>query len=182
MRYRTRAAWWRSRPAHNPQRSNGAGPPCQPRTPRKAAQPTAQSPQPVKKEYGDGSTSFIYAYSTRQGVRFLGASHERRVGSKGALTEHPPGAGAPTGHPPGGYSESRSLIQANRRSSAMVTLQDPRPRFGKHVLGLRLSATPSDHAFRPRPSHAFQPRFPAMSSDVPFGSRTLCFCHSNVSS
>ena len=50
---------------------------------------------------------------------------------------------------------------------------------GKHVLGLRLSATPSDHAFRPRftatPfSHVFQPRFLAMSSDVPFGSRTLC--------
>ena len=49
---------------------------------------------------------------------------------------------------------------------------------GKHVLGLRLSATPSDHAFRPRftatPfSHVFQPRLPAMSSDVPFGSRTL---------
>ena len=42
MRYRTRATWWRSRPAHNPQRSNGAGPPCHPRTPPKAAQPTAQ--------------------------------------------------------------------------------------------------------------------------------------------
>ena len=36
------AEWWRSRPAHNPQRSNGAGPPCHPRTPPKAAQPTAQ--------------------------------------------------------------------------------------------------------------------------------------------
>ena len=42
VRYRTRATWWRSRPAHNPQRSNGAGPPCHPRTPPKAAQPTAQ--------------------------------------------------------------------------------------------------------------------------------------------
>ena len=102
-------------------------------------------------------------YSTRQGqergyspprdVRFLGASHERHMDSQGAL---PPGAGAPTGHPPGG-SESRSLIQANRRS-------DPRPRFGKHVLGLRLSATPSDHAFWPRLSHAFQPRLSATLS------------------
>ena len=45
-----------------------------------------------------------------------------------------------------------------------VTLQDPRPRFGKHVLGLRLSATPSDHAFRPRLSHAFQPRLSATPS------------------
>ena len=42
MRYRTRATWWRSRPAHNLQRSNGAGPPCHPRTPPKAAQPKAQ--------------------------------------------------------------------------------------------------------------------------------------------
>ena len=49
VRYRTRATWWRSRPAHNPQRSNGAGPPCHPRTPPKAAQPTAQSPQPEKR-------------------------------------------------------------------------------------------------------------------------------------
>ena len=49
VRYRTRATWWRSRPAHNLQRSNGAGPPCHPRTPPKAAQPTTQSPQPVKK-------------------------------------------------------------------------------------------------------------------------------------
>ena len=51
---------------------------------------------------------------------------------------------------------------------------------GEHVLGLRLSATPSDHAFRPRftatPfSHVFQPRLPAMSSDVLFGTRTLCY-------
>ena len=45
-----------------------------------------------------------------------------------------------------------------------MTLQDPRPRFGKHVLGLRLSATPSDHAFRPRLSHAFQPRLSATLS------------------
>ena len=104
MRYRTRATWWRSRPAHNPQRSNGA---CHPRTPPKAAQPTAQSPQPVKKEYWDGSTSLIYAYSARQGqervpspprdVRFLGASHERRMGSKGALTELPPPLGTRRG-------------------------------------------------------------------------------------
>ena len=42
MRYRTRATWWRSRPAHNLQRSNGAGPACHPRTPPKAAQPKAQ--------------------------------------------------------------------------------------------------------------------------------------------
>ena len=42
MRYRTRATWWRSRPAHNLQRSNGAGHPCHPRTPPKAAQPKAQ--------------------------------------------------------------------------------------------------------------------------------------------
>ena len=69
-----------------------------------------------KKECGDGSTSLIYVHSSRQGkerapspprvVRFLGASHKRCMGAKGALTEHPPGAGAPTGHPPGGYSES----------------------------------------------------------------------------
>ena len=42
VRYRTRATWWRSRPAHNPQRSNGAGTPCHPRTPPKAAQPKVQ--------------------------------------------------------------------------------------------------------------------------------------------
>ena len=42
VRYRTRATWWRSRPAHNLQRSNGAGPPCHPQTPPKAAQPKAQ--------------------------------------------------------------------------------------------------------------------------------------------
>ena len=48
-------------------------------------------------------------------------------------------------------------MKANRRS-------DPRPRFRKHVLGLRLSATPSDHAFRPRLSHAFQPRLSATLS------------------
>ena len=42
VRYRTRATWWRSRPAHNLQRSNGAGLPCHPRTPPKAAQPKAQ--------------------------------------------------------------------------------------------------------------------------------------------
>ena len=52
---------------------------------------------------------------------------------------------------------SRSLIQANRRS-------DTHPRFRKHVLGLRLSATPSDHAFRPRLSHAFRPRLSATLS------------------
>ena len=57
-----------------------------------------------------------------------------------------------------GLKSCRSLVQANRRSSA------PRPRFGKHVLGLRLSATPSDHAFRPRLSHAFQPRLSATPS------------------
>ena len=43
---------------------------------------------------------------------------------------------------------------------------------GKHVLGPRLSATTSDHAFRTRflatPSgHVFQPRLPATSSDMP---------------
>ena len=79
----------------------------------RSPRPNLHSPE---KEYGDGSTSLIYFYSSRQGqqrapsplrvVRFLGASHERRMGAKGALTEHPPGAGAPTGHPPGGYSES----------------------------------------------------------------------------
>ena len=37
-----KATWWRSRPAHNLQRSNGAGSPCHPRTPPKAAQPKAQ--------------------------------------------------------------------------------------------------------------------------------------------
>ena len=42
VRYRTRATWWRSRPAHNLQRSNGAGLPCHPRTPPKAAQPKTQ--------------------------------------------------------------------------------------------------------------------------------------------
>ena len=108
-------------------------------------------------------------FSPPRDVRFLG----RKARSLSTRL----GPARPLGTPPGGYCESRSLIQANRRSSARVTLQNPRPRFGKHVLGLRLSATPSDHAFRPRLSHAFQPRFPAMSSDVPFGSRTLCFCH-----
>ena len=42
VRYRTRATWWRSRPAHNLQRSNGAGTACHPRTPPKAAQPKVQ--------------------------------------------------------------------------------------------------------------------------------------------
>ena len=50
------------------------------------------------------------------------------------------------------------------KQTDFVTLQDPRPRFGKHVLGLRLSATPSDHTFRPRLSHAFQPRLSATPS------------------
>ena len=64
----------------------------------------------------------------------------------------------------------------------IVTFEDPRPRFGKHILGLRLSATPSDHAFRPRLSHAFQPRLSA----TPSGHRRAIriedieFCHSNV--
>ena len=105
MRYRTRATWWRSRPAHNLQRSNGAGPPCHPRTPPKAAQPNAQSPQPVKKkEFGNAS----FSYSTRQGQE-RGFQPSARCAvplcvsyAQGALTEHPPGAGAPTGHPPGG--------------------------------------------------------------------------------
>ena len=57
-----------------------------------------------------------------------------------------------------GDESCRSLVQANRRRSA------PRPRFGKHVLGLRLSATLSDHSFRPRRSHAFQPRLSATPS------------------
>ena len=84
VRHRTRATWWRSRPAHNLQRSNGAGPPCHPRTPPKAAQPKAQSPQPVAKSIS--APLPYYAYSTRQGqergfspprdVRFLDASHE----------------------------------------------------------------------------------------------------------
>ena len=84
MRYRTRATWWRSRPAHNLQRSNGAGSPCHPRTPPKAAQPKAQQPQPAKR-VGDGSSTLKDAYSTRQGqergfcpprdVRCLYASH-----------------------------------------------------------------------------------------------------------
>ena len=85
VRYRTRARWWRSRPAHNLQRSNGAGPPCHPRTPPKAAQPTAQSPQPVKKGVWGCFTS---RYSTRQGgfspprdVRFLCAYHTHKARS-----------------------------------------------------------------------------------------------------
>ena len=60
---------------------------------------------------------------------------------------------------------SRSLIQANRRSSARVTLQDPRPRFRR----ARLRTTPFSHAFRPRfpatlYSLAFQPRLSATLS------------------
>ena len=50
------------------------------------------------------------------------------------------------------------------RQTDFCDTQDPRPRFGGHVLGLRLSATPSDHAFRPRLSHAFQPRISATPS------------------
>ena len=50
------------------------------------------------------------------------------------------------------------------RQTDFCDTQDPRPRFGKHVLGLRLSATPSNHAFRPRLSHAFQPRLSATPS------------------
>ena len=45
----------------------GPGPPCHPRTPPKAAQPKAQSPQPVKKRVVGGSTTFNGAYTTRQG-------------------------------------------------------------------------------------------------------------------
>ena len=142
---------------HILQRSNGAGPPCHPRTPPKAAQPKAQSPQPVKKkEFGDASTS----YSTRQGrergfspprdVRFLSAFHTHKARSLSTRL----GPARPLGTRRG---DGRSLIQANRRS-------DPRPRFRKHVPGLRLSATPSDHAFRPRLSHAFQPRLSATPS------------------
>ena len=74
------AEWWRSRPAHNPQRSNGAGPPCHPRTP-----PKLRSPRP----------------NLHSLERSMGMAHERRMGAKGALTERPPGTGAPTGHPRG---------------------------------------------------------------------------------
>ena len=83
----------------------------------------------------------------------------------------------------------RSLIQANRRSRSLIQANrrsDPRPRFGKHVLGLRLSATPSDHAFRPRLSHAIQPRLSATPSGHVFRRairiEDVVFCHSNVSS
>ena len=66
----------------------------------------------------------------------------------------------------------------------IVTFEDPRPRFGKHILGLRLSATPSDHAFRPRLSHAFQPRLSATPSGHVFRRairiEDIEFCHSNV--
>ena len=79
-----------------------------------------------------------------------------------------------------GDESCRSLVQANRRSSA------PRPRFRKHILGLRLSATPSDHAFRPRQSHAFQPRLSATPSGHVFRRairiEDVEFCHSNVTS
>ena len=93
-----------------------------------------------KKEFGDASTS----YSTRQGrergfspprdVRFLSAFHTHKARSLSTRL----GPARPLGTRRG---DGRSLIQANRRS-------DPRPRFRKHVLGLRLSATPSDHVFR----------------------------------
>ena len=107
VRYRTRATWWRSRPAHNLQRSNGAGPPCHPRTPPKAAQPTAQSPQPVKREFGEGATSSMptpRGKGRKGALREMCGSSMPLMRSKGALTEHPPGAGAPTGHPPGEWS------------------------------------------------------------------------------
>ena len=157
MRYRTRATWWRSRPAHNLQRSNGAGPPCHPRTPPKAAQPNAQSPQPVKKRSlgmphlatprGKGRKG---GFSPPRDVRFLCASLTHKARSLSTRL----GPARPLGTRRG---DGRSLIQANRRS-------DPHPRFRKHVLGLRLSATPSDHALRPRLSHAFQPRLSATLS------------------
>ena len=107
MRYRTRAThtWWRSRPAHNLQRSNGAGSPCHPRTPPKAAQPKAQSPQPVKREFGKAQLALCLLHAARAGkgaLREMCGSSMPLMRSKGALTEHPPGAGAPTGHPPGG--------------------------------------------------------------------------------
>ena len=81
VRYRTRATWWRSRPAHNLQRSNGAGHPCHPRTPPKAAQPKAQSPQPVAKEYIGTITLLCLLHAARgfsppRDVRFLDASYE----------------------------------------------------------------------------------------------------------
>ena len=89
-------------------------------------------------------------YSPPRDVRFLSASHTHKARSLSTRL----GPARPLGTRRG---DVRSLIQANRRS-------DPRPRFRKHVLGLRLSATPSDHAFRPRLSHAFQPRLSATLS------------------
>ena len=111
----------------------------------------AQGPiSTARKKKEDASTS----YSTRQGrergfspprdVQFISAFHTHKARSLSTRL----GPARPLGTRRG---DVRSLIQANRQS-------DPRPRFGKHVLGLRLSATPSDHAFRPRLSHAFQPR------------------------
>ena len=106
-----------------------------------------------KKEFGDVTSR----YSTRQGgftpprdVRFLCAYHTHKARSLSTRL----GPARPLGTRRG---DGRSLIQANRRSN-------PRPRFRKHVLGLRLSATLSDHAFRPRLSHAFQPRLSATLS------------------
>ena len=142
MRYRTRATWWRSRPARNLQRSKGAGSPCHPRTPPKAAQPTAQSPH-VTSRYSTRQGGF----SPPRGVRFLCAYHAHKARSLSTRL----GPACPLGTRRG---DGRSLIQANRRSNS-------RPRFRKHVLRRRLSATPSDHAFRPR------------LPTCPFGSRTV---------
>ena len=77
-------------------------------------------------------------------MRFLSAFHTHKARSLSTRL----GPARPMGTRRG---DGRSLVQANRRS-------DSCPRFRKHILGLRLSAMPSDHAFRPRLSHAFQPR------------------------
>ena len=118
VRYRTRATWWRSRLAHNPQRSNGAGPPCHPRTPPKAAQPTAQSPQPEKRSMGieyEMLTSTLELFNQLPGVYSSRQGQERgfQPSARCAVPRYPYwmrkarslstrlGPARPLGHPPG---------------------------------------------------------------------------------
>ena len=167
MRYRTRATWWRSRPAHNLQRSNGAGSPCHPRTPPKAAQPKAQSPQPVKKGVLGCFNYLLHAARAGKGaLREMCGSSMPLMSSKGALTEHPPGAGAPTGHPPGGWSVPYS------GKPTFVTL-----RLTSSIRQARLRTTPFSHAFRPRFPATPKPRHSATSFSHAFRP-CLPTCHS----
>ena len=174
VRYRTRATWWRSRPAHNPQRSSGAGPPCHPRTPPKAAQPKAQSPQPVKKGVWGWlnylQLCLLHAARAGKGVTALremcGSSVRLMKGTwirKARSLSTRLGPARQLGTRRG---DIRSLIEANRRSRSLIQAnrRSDTSRSTSSIRQARLRTTPFSHAFRPRLSHAFQPRLSATPS------------------